>query len=39
MKPGEFFAKVYDKQKGNELIQEEIVNAISKQNAARSSTR
>jgi SNF2 family DNA or RNA helicase len=24
MKPGEFFAKVYDKQKGNELIQEEI---------------
>jgi SNF2 family DNA or RNA helicase len=24
MKPGEFFAKIYDKQKGNELIQEEI---------------
>jgi len=24
MKPSEFFAKVYDKQKGNELIQEEI---------------
>ncbi|MFZ5999353.1 MAG: ATP-dependent helicase, partial [Bacteroidota bacterium] len=24
MKPGEFFSKVYDKQKGNELIQEEI---------------
>jgi SNF2 family DNA or RNA helicase len=24
MKPGEFFAKVYDKQKGNELIQDEI---------------
>jgi hypothetical protein len=24
MKPGEFFAKVYDKQKGNELVKEEI---------------
>jgi len=24
MKPGEFFAKVYDKQKGNELLKEEI---------------
>jgi SNF2 family DNA or RNA helicase len=30
MKPGEFFAKVYDKQKGNELVQEEIERYLEK---------
>ena len=30
MKPGEFFAKIYDKQKGNELIQEQIEQYLEK---------
>jgi hypothetical protein len=30
MKPGEFFAKTYDKQKGNELIQEQIEHYLEK---------
>ena len=30
MKPGEFFAKTYDKQKGNELVQEQIEHYLEK---------
>ena len=30
MKPGEFFAKIYDKQKGNELVQEQIESYLEK---------